>query len=89
LISGAGRKREMKKRRRRKETKEEKWTLQQACKDPLKTGGPHASTQRQPIQKDQPTEAANSARKAEEKTKKASRGDKERAGRRKEKRTPI
>jgi len=54
------------KRRRRKETKEEKRTLQLPCKGPLKTGGPHASMQRRPIQEDQLTEAPNSTRKQEE-----------------------
>ena len=81
-----------KRRRKRKEKKEEKRTLQLACRGLPKKGGPHASTQRQPAQKGQPTEAPNSARKKrEERERKASRRDQDKTGGRKEKKegTPV
>ena len=51
------------KKEKKRKKKEEKRTLQLASRSPQKTGSPRASTQRQPTQEGQPTEAPNSARK--------------------------
>ena len=70
------------KKETKRKKKEEKRTLQLASRSPQKTGSPRASTQRQPTQEGQPTEAPNSARK--EKRKRKPKDETEKTGGRKE-----
>ena len=78
------------KKEKKRKKKEEKRTLQLASRSPQKTGSPRASTQRQPTQEGQPTEAPNSARKRKEKESQKTRPKRQEGGRnKKEEKTPM
>ena len=77
-------------KRRRKNKKEEKRRLQLASRGFQKTRSPQASTQRQPTQESQPTEAPNSVSKRGRERKPKTKPKRQEGGRsKKEERTPM